>query len=82
MDMLAELRDDNKQLRCTLAERLDLINSIPGVGMRTAVYRRLIARGKSHKQALIACARKLIIYANTVVARGLPWPPSHAPCST
>ena len=37
MDMLAELRDDNKQLRCTLAERLDLITSIPGVGMRTAV---------------------------------------------
>lgn len=37
------------------------------------VYRRLIARGKPHKVALVACARKLIIYANTVVARGTPW---------
>ena len=37
------------------------------------LYHRLIARGKTHKQALIACARKLLIYANTVVARGTPW---------
>lgn len=130
-----------------LAERLDLITSIPGVGLRTAVailirmpevgrisrgqaaalaglapydddsgnrtgarhiaggrtrlrgalfaaalpaafrwnaqlaalYQRLIARGKSHKQALIACARKLIIYVNTVLARGLPWQPQPTP---
>jgi transposase len=38
-----------------------------------ALYRRLIARGRSHKAAVIACARKLLIYANTVVARGTPW---------
>lgn len=38
-----------------------------------AFYRRLTARGKSHKTALLACARKLLIYANTVVARGTPW---------
>ena len=38
-----------------------------------ALYQRLIARGKSHKAALTACARKLIVYANTVVARGTPW---------
>ena len=38
-----------------------------------ALYRRLIARGKTHKLALVACARKLIIYANTVVQRGTPW---------
>jgi transposase len=38
-----------------------------------ALYRRLIARGKPHKLALVACARKLIIYANTVVQRGTPW---------
>jgi transposase len=37
------------------------------------LYRRLIAKGKKHKVALIACARKLLIYANTVVARGVPW---------
>jgi transposase len=37
------------------------------------IYRRLIAAGKPHKVALVACARKLIIYANTVVERGTPW---------
>jgi transposase len=38
-----------------------------------ALYQRLIAAGKEHKLALIACARKLLIFANTVVARGTPW---------
>jgi len=38
-----------------------------------ATYKRLTAAGKAHKVALIACARKLLIYANTVVARGTPW---------
>jgi transposase len=38
-----------------------------------ALYHRLIARGKAHNAALVACARKLLIYANTVVARGTPW---------
>ena len=38
-----------------------------------SLYSRLIARGRAHKAALTACARKLLIYANTVVARGTPW---------
>jgi len=38
-----------------------------------ALYTRLKARGKAHNSALIACARKLLIYANTVVQRGTPW---------
>ena len=38
-----------------------------------ALYQRLIAAGKEHKRALVACARKLLIFANTVVARGTPW---------
>ena len=38
-----------------------------------ALYNRLIAGGKAHKLALIACARKLLIYANTIVQRGTPW---------
>jgi transposase len=37
------------------------------------LYARLTARGKAHTSALVACARKLLIYANTVVARGTPW---------
>jgi transposase len=42
-----------------------------------AIYRRLTAAGKEHKVALIACTRKLLIFANAVVARGTPWV-SHA----
>jgi len=38
-----------------------------------ALYRRLIAARKGHKRALIACARKLLIIINAVVARGTPW---------
>jgi transposase len=38
-----------------------------------ALYARLTTRGKAHNAALIACARKLLIYANTVVQRGTPW---------
>jgi transposase len=41
-------------------------------------YQRLRAKGKTHKMALVACARKLLIFANTVVARGTPWLPSPA----
>ena len=38
-----------------------------------ALYRRLVARGKPHAVALVACARKLLVFPNTVVARGTPW---------
>lgn len=43
-----------------------------------ALYQRLTARGKPHKAALTACARKLLIYANTVVQRGTPWTENYA----
>ncbi len=38
-----------------------------------ALCKRLTAAGKPHKAALIACAGKLLIYANTIVQRGTPW---------
>jgi transposase len=38
-----------------------------------ALYVRLTGAGKPHNVALIACARKLLVYANTVVQRGKPW---------
>ncbi|SDR10756.1 Transposase [Rhizobiales bacterium GAS113] len=38
-----------------------------------ALYTRIKAQGKHHSVAVVACARKLIIYANTVLARGTPW---------
>jgi transposase len=37
------------------------------------LYNRLRAAGKPHKLALVACARKLLIFANTVLARGSKW---------
>jgi transposase len=37
------------------------------------LYTRLKARGKAHNAILVACARKLLIYANIVVQRGTPW---------
>jgi transposase len=44
-----------------------------------ALYRRLLAKGKPHKAALVACARKLIVHVNAVVARGTPWTPQARP---
>src|SRR5262249_5269787 len=38
-----------------------------------ALYNRLTRAGKPHKVAMIACARKLLIFVNTVVERGTPW---------
>lgn len=38
-----------------------------------AFYKHLRAKGKQHKVALVAVARKLVIYVNTVIARGTPW---------
>jgi transposase len=44
-----------------------------------AFYRRLIAAGRPHKYALVACARKLLIFVNTVVERGAPWVSTASP---
>lgn len=38
-----------------------------------ALYKRMTKAGKPHKVAMIACARKLLIFVNTVVERGTPW---------
>lgn len=46
-----------------------------------ALYQRLRTRGKAHKQALVACARKLVIFANTVLARNTPWQTQSNGCS-
>jgi transposase len=37
------------------------------------LYKRLRERGKVHKSALVACARKLLTFVNAVVARGSEW---------
>jgi transposase len=38
-----------------------------------AFYDRLTKAGKPHAAAIIACVRKMIIYANTVLAQDRPW---------
>jgi len=46
-----------------------------------ALRARLLAKGKPPLGAIIACARKLLIYANAVLARQTPWqamPPADA----
>jgi transposase len=40
-----------------------------------AFYRRLREHGKAPKEAFVACARKLLILANTILARQTPWRP-------
>lgn len=44
-----------------------------------AFYAHLRQKGKQHLCAVIAVARKLIILANAVVTRDLPWIPKHQP---
>jgi transposase len=36
-------------------------------------YQRLRQHGKAHTKAVTACARKLIVFANTVLTRETPW---------
>jgi transposase len=38
-----------------------------------ALKTRMMARGASHTSAIVACARKLLIQVNAVIARGTPW---------
>jgi len=44
--------------------------------MLKAFYRRLIAKGKEKKVALVACMRKLIVILNTMIARRQKWNPA------
>ena len=78
--------DDDSGKRCgerhVKAGRRWIRNAIymPCVGAATlnnpvlkAFYRRLIAKGKKPKVAIIACMRKLIIILNTMLARQQKW---------
>ena len=38
-------------------------------------YGRLRKQGKSYRQAMIACARKLLVILNAMLAQGQPWEP-------
>lgn len=38
-----------------------------------ALYQRLVARGRTHKQALTACMRKLLVLLNSMLKTGTPW---------
>ena len=44
-----------------------------GSGSIAAYYQHLRERGKAPKLALIACARKLIVRLNAMLAKGRTW---------
>jgi transposase len=69
------IQGGRRKLRCLL------FTPILGAATRhnpvlQAYYRRLIAKGKAHKVALVACMRKLICILNTMLARGEKWDPA------
>lgn len=39
----------------------------------TALYERLVKAGKPHNVAIVACIRKMVIFANTILAKNTPW---------
>jgi transposase len=71
------IRGGRKRVRCGLYAAA-LPASFHHNAQLKALYDRLKAAGKEHKVALVACARKLVIFANTVVARGTPWQSQYA----
>lgn len=38
-----------------------------------ALYGRILKQGKPHALAIVACVRKLVTYANTIIAQNRPW---------
>jgi len=40
-----------------------------------AFYRQLIARGKPHKVAMVACMRKILTVLNAMLRTNTPWTP-------
>jgi transposase len=48
-------------------------NAVLRPGRLQDFYRRLTAAGKSHRQALTACMRKLIVILNVMVKHQTPW---------
>ena len=41
-----------------------------------SLYERLIARGKPHKVAMVACMRKMLVILNTMARNNVPWNPT------
>lgn len=69
------IQGGRRKLRCLL------FTPILGAATRhnpvlTAYYQRLIAKGKAHKVALVACMRKLVCILNTMLQRGEKWDPA------
>jgi transposase len=39
-------------------------------------YERLVARGKPHKVAIVACMRKMVTILNAMARNNTPWTPA------
>lgn len=71
-----QIRGGRREIRCVLFQA-----ALSASQCNSAIQpfaRRLKAAGKAHKQVMTAVARKLIVIANCVLARGYPWQ-EHAP---
>jgi transposase len=66
------IRDGRTRLRTSLYAAA-LPASFRWNARLVALYQRLVDAGKRHKVALVACARKLLCFVNSVVQRGTPW---------
>ena len=64
--------DDDFSTRWRLIKTF-FARGLPKTERRSCVRRADGERGKPHTVALVACARKLLVFANAVVSRGTPW---------
>jgi transposase len=55
---------------------MPMLNAIQHNKPIKAFYQRLIARGKLKKVAVIACMRKLIVFANSMLRNNVDWNPN------
>lgn len=55
---------------------MPMLNAIQHNKPIKAFYQRLIARGKLKKVAVIACMRKLIVFANSMLRNNIDWNPN------
>ena len=54
---------------------MDALGGVSGHNSLKAFYQRLVARGKAKKVALVACARKILVWAWTIFSRQTDWNP-------
>ena len=62
------------EVRRTLYQAVHSACLVSRAPVLKAHFQQLVARGKTHKQALVACMRRLLGILNAMVREGLTWP--------